>query len=266
MIVFSDIDGTIYGKKFEYSNDVKESILNFQNKGGNFVIATGNPAFSRIQKLASELNVKYLITSNGATIFDNEEKKYIFKNIIPKKIQQIIFDVAKKNNTQINFWDLNNFYTFNRWKEHSKSYDYSLLNSDEVIDLFEPKEDIVKMELFGDKNTILNAYNELKTIDVTIAKMRDEHIEITAKNTSKGLALKWFLENHFNELPENVMSIGDSPNDWSMFEITGFSYAMENATEETKKRAKYHTSRYNQNGVGMAILDYIDRINVKKLS
>ncbi|VEU59221.1 HAD family hydrolase [Mesomycoplasma neurolyticum] len=266
MIAFSDVDGTIYGKDYKYSKELQQSILDFQKKGGYFVIATGNPPFSRIQKLATELNVRYLITSNGATIFDNIEKKYIYKNLIDKSTQQKVFEIAKKHKTQLNCWNEENFYTYNRWKEHSKSYNYSLLDVSVIKEYNENVNNLVKMELFGDKESILNSYNELKKMNVTIAFMRDEHLEITMPNTSKGIALKWFVENHFNDSIENVMSIGDSPNDWSMLEITGFSYAVENASEKTKEKAKFYTSRYDQNGVSMALLDYMDRFNSKKLS
>jgi hydroxymethylpyrimidine pyrophosphatase-like HAD family hydrolase len=56
-----------------------------------------------------------------------------------------------------------------------------------------------------------------------------------------------------------MMGIGDSGNDLSMLEKVGYPYAMANGSDIVKKTAKYHTTRYNQNGLGMAITDYLFR-------
>lgn len=103
MICYSDVDGTIYGPDFKVSVETKKDILRFQKEGGEFVISTGNPAFDRHQNLASELNVRYLITSNGGAIFDNQEKKYIYTNPFSLKTQELIISMAKKFNSQLNY-------------------------------------------------------------------------------------------------------------------------------------------------------------------
>ena len=52
---------------------------------------------------------------------------------------------------------------------------------------------------------------------------------------------------------EEVMVIGDSYNDVSMFDLFSCSVAMGNSVDFIKEKAKYITDDYFHNGVGKAI-------------
>ncbi|WGI36296.1 HAD-IIB family hydrolase [Mesomycoplasma lagogenitalium] len=266
MICYSDVDGTIYGRDFTVSEELKKDILNFQKNNGEFVISTGNPAFARHRKLAADLNVRYLITSNGSAILDTKEDKFIYINRFPIDIQNKIILAAQKYKSHINYWTDYRFFTANVKKEFDYCYDYSLFTRDMVELNDKPHPNVVKMEVFDTEENIKNIYLEIKDLDINIVYMRKQHIEITMKKSSKGQAARWLSENVFNEKIENAMTIGDSPNDWTMLEISDFSYAMENSGDDTKKIAKFHTSTYNQNGVGLALRDYMDRVKSKNNS
>ncbi|MGZ9453992.1 Cof-type HAD-IIB family hydrolase [Mycoplasma sp. AC157] len=266
MICYSDVDGTIYGRDFKVSSETKDDILKFIKNGGEFVISTGNPAFERHQNLADELSIRYLITSNGAGIFDNKEKKYIYLNPFPIEIQEKIFNLAKKYNAQVNFWNDKNYFSFNSKEEYNYSYDYSLYSRDQVINSSQSEKNVVKIEVFGNENDILVIYNEIKNLPINVVFMRKNHLEITNFGSSKGNAAKWFSQNLYDEDVKNAMTIGDSPNDWSMLEISDFSYAMENGTDQTREKSKFYTATCMQNGVGLALRDYMDRVKSKNNS
>jgi hydroxymethylpyrimidine pyrophosphatase-like HAD family hydrolase len=59
-------------------------------------------------------------------------------------------------------------------------------------------------------------------------------IEITAKNVSKGEALK-----HISRDYNLIIAIGDSGNDISMFKEASLSFCMSHAPENVKKHASY---------------------------
>ena len=50
---------------------------------------------------------------------------------------------------------------------------------------------------------------------------------------------------------KDTISIGDDYNDISMFLVTGFSVAMENANNDVKSKAKYITKSNNDEGVAV---------------
>lgn len=258
-IFYSDIDGTLYGHDWTVSDQTQKSVHDFINNGHHFVIVTGNPAFSRQQELANKLKIRYLITSNGASIFDNQEKKYIFLSTISKKDQQIVIDVAKKFNLQLNYWNDKNYFTFNPKAQYKKSYDYSLLDPHNFVQQSDQTHDnIIKMELFGIQIDLEQAKDLLNQLDLKVIYM-GTHIEITAKNIDKAKGIQWMNKNVFNVSDDNIACVGDSPNDWPMLETFKYSYAVANASKDTKSKAKFHTSTYYQNGVGEALEDYLYR-------
>ncbi|MBN3534789.1 HAD-IIB family hydrolase [Mycoplasma procyoni] len=259
LIAFSDADGTIYGRDFRASEELKQDIKRFQKEGGEFVVSTGNPAFERHQNLADELGIRYLITSNGSSVFDNKTKTYLLNNVFPEKMQEIIILMSNKYGSQLNYWDDQNYYTWNAREEFSYSYDFSLLDTSVIIESNKVYKNVVKMELFDTVENIKEIYDQIKDLDLNIAFMRPQHLEITMKQSSKGLTAKWFAKEFFDEDIKNCMTIGDSANDWPMFELSDYSYAMENANDLTRSKTHFKTSRFDQNGVGLALRDYVDR-------
>ncbi|UVD81526.1 HAD family hydrolase [Mycoplasma iguanae] len=261
ILVFSDVDGTLYGDNFIVKHQTIKHIHQLSEKYNvELIIATGNPPFSRHQKLADDLKVRYLITSNGSTIFDNVEKKYLFKKTFSLEQQKQVIAAAKNFNLQLNFWNHQDYFSLNHKEEFIKSWIYSMEDTSKVLlNVDQPQEEVVKMELFGEKTDIDQAYKFLENSKLQIVRMREKHLEITQQDVSKGSAISWFITNIILNSVDNIMVIGDSPNDWSMFETTKYSYAMANANKETKLKAKYHTSAHDQNGVGEAIVDFLYR-------
>lgn len=91
--IYSDVDGTIYGHRgdrYIHPHNI-EAIEKARRLGVEFVIATGNGNFQVMQNLASHLGARYLITSNGAGIYDFEKQQYIFQSYIPlEKVNRLV--------------------------------------------------------------------------------------------------------------------------------------------------------------------------------
>ncbi|QJB71122.1 HAD-IIB family hydrolase [Mycoplasma sp. 1654_15] len=259
--VFSDVDGTIYGTEFQFTNETqkffieKKSEMNFE-----IIITTGNPYMSRIKKLAEELQVKYIISSNGALFTDLIENKEYIISSFSKKIQKQVLNIAKKHNLQVNFWNNKEYFCFNFIENTNFLFNYALLDNSVVKFTNTTHDDILKMELYGSAKSLDLAYLECKDIEeINISFSVGSHIELTTKPTSKGYTLEYVCKNIFQEDIQNVMAVGDSENDISMLSVVGYSYAMANSIQYVKTFAKYHTSAYNQEGVVMAIKDFLYR-------
>jgi len=106
---------------------------------------------------------------------------------------------------------------------------------------------------FDMKETTEVAKVELSKIDgLAIAASFFDNIEITDIKAQKGIMLSKVAEDLALSKDE-VMVIGDSFNDYSMFTAFNESVAMGNAIDEIKEIAKYVTETNENNGVGKAI-------------
>lgn len=82
------------------------------------------------------------------------------------------------------------------------------------------------------------------------------NLEITKKGICKGWALERLVDMLDMDLGE-VMVIGDSSNDVSMFERAGLAVAVANAMPEATRASDVVTVSCSEGGVGKAIEDYI---------
>ena len=88
---------------------------------------------------------------------------------------------------------------------------------------------------------------------IVIANSGENNLEITDVSAQKGLVFKRYIES-LGYTMEEVMVLGDSMNDYSMFAMDfGATVAMENADPQIKKLAKYITKSNAEDGVAYAI-------------
>ncbi len=104
-----------------------------------------------------------------------------------------------------------------------------------------------------DKEIIRNLKDKINKIgSLAVASTSEYDIEVNDIKAQKGLILARVAKIKGIEKDE-VMVLGDSFNDYSMFTEFENSYAMENAIDDIKKIAKYITDTNNNDGVGKAI-------------
>ena len=262
--IYSDVDGTIYSHEQKFHKDTKAMIKKAQDKGVEFIMCTGNPYFENMQNLAKELNVNYFVGSNGAIIIDVKKNEQIHINAMTQKESQMILDIMNEMKIGADWWDSEDLYGNQYMEPRLKTILQNVISKSKKIIMQEHAgEGIHKIEGYV-KDTPENIkrldelQSKLEGHGLQLARMKPFHLEITKPAVSKGEAVKLLSKKLGIEL-DNVMTIGDSANDHSMFAVTDYAYAMGNANDITKSVAKLHTSAVDQNGLGEAILDFMFR-------
>lgn len=262
--IYSDVDGTIYSHNQTYHPETKEAIRYAQKKHVEFIMCTGNPFFENMKNMSKELEVDYFIGSNGAIIFDVKNEEVIKLNTMTQKESQDILDVMNELEIGADWWDSNDLFANEFVEDKVIKILQNVISKDRTLEVkMTTGEGVHKVEGYTlDTPEGIAKIDELEkrlsNSGLQVARMKPFHLEVTKPGVSKGEAVKW-LSNHLNIEMDNVMTIGDSANDHSMFDVTEFAYAMGNANDVTKKRAKLHTSTVEQNGLGEAIIDFMYR-------
>lgn len=222
-IVFSDYDGTIYITEENMSKNIK-SIEEYRNLGGKFVIVTGRSKTS-VSNVIKQYNIPYdyIISNNGAVIFNRDMVK-IYEQAIATDISSKIIDYLKtKENIEIFFYDDEDkveYHNQELLKLRIRTSDYELAQTieDEINRMF--KDDVRAHSAFPDM-------------------YYDNHdfviVDIVSKNAGKENAIKRILD-ILNIEKEQVVTIGDGRNDIGMIkEYNG--YSTETAEDDVKKSA-----------------------------
>ena len=66
-----------------------------------------------------------------------------------------------------------------------------------------------------------------------------------------------YLSAHLAVPPEEIATIGDSPNDVLMFKRSGLSIAMGNASDQVKSQADLTTDSYSDDGFAKAMERFV---------
>ena len=131
---------------------------------------------------------------------------------------------------------------------------------DDIFEIIETDIEILKIITFdNDEKLIAELKNKIKenTSDLAVASTFSNDIEISDIEAQKGLILAKTIKKMGIDKNE-VIVLGDSFNDYSMFIEFENSYAMENAIPEIKEIAKYITDTNNNDGVAKAIYKCLD--------
>ncbi len=258
-----DLDGTLFDKSKNISNENIIAIKKAKEKGCKIVIASGRP-FIGVKPVLEQLNLTsqddYVICYNGAKILNVGLNKEIFLcNLVGKDLEKIyqqsqIFD----SNCHAFTWDENliasrpNPYTDVEMKINKLSCTYPNFKT-----LADNK--YLKVMIVDNKERLDYIENHIDPsllIDYSMLRSSDIFLEFLNKTTDKGLALTR-LANYLNVDMKDTMAIGDAGNDFNMIIKSGIGVAMGNAYDYVKKAAKFITLDNESSGVAYAIKKFI---------
>jgi len=269
-LIASDLDGTLLTSKKELTEETYLSLEKINEKGIYFVPSTGRVYESIPESIKNIPFLKYVITSNGATIFDAEEKRIIKNNFLPPEAVDITIEVLKDTNVVIEIFKEGKAFTDRKVYENLSEYgivgghaDYVLTTRNPVDDIFDEieksKNCLENINLiFNDEDVRMETWKKLKEKNhASVTTSAHNNIEVTSKKATKANALKE-LCGILDIEKENIVVFGDSNNDMDMIEFAGIGVAMANGEEEIKKNADIIAESCDDNGVAK-ILEKIIR-------
>jgi len=277
-LIASDMDGTLLNSNHKISKENLEAIKKAESMGVKFTIATGR-RFEDVKPLIDENDLKcQCIALNGGEYID-EEGKVLEGIYIDRKEASQIIDMIIKENIVAEVYTNQGLYSVNTKEEALTEVAYR-------IKAFDPKtsfEEAIKyaethphfldlkyikdideflnsdikigkfVAFYNDEETTIKVKRKLESIErLAIASTFTKNIEINNKEAQKGLILAKVAEK-MGIRRDEVMVIGDSFNDYSMFTEFPISFAMKNAVPQIKEAAKYITDTNDNAGVAKAI-------------
>ena len=248
-LVASDLDGTLLNKNKEITPRLFEALKRLDELGIYFVPSTGRP-FGTVPQAIKELPfLKYVITSNGATIYDATEKKNIIENYLTEEAVNMVIEIAETLPVITEYFIDGKAYIAKEIYDDLKpfhlteSHEAYIKNSRTPVKDFwnEMKRNNKVLEninlVFTDMELRKEIWDRLKETglaSVTAATTRN--IEITSLFATKAMALEKLCD-LLGFTREHVLAMGDGDNDMPMIQFAGIGVAMENGEEHIKQAA-----------------------------
>ena len=261
--VFIDIDETLTNSKREVTEKTLDQIKRCIEKGILIILTSGRTRKDAINYQKQIGASPYIISSNGASCYDELKKKEIFKEPIKKEVVKQLLEYAHENEYTIKF-NYNEEMVLNKAaypdekdKEKTIQELENIIENENIVQYVVSSPDIEKMlelkRYLAKKFYDIKIVNESKKLkNPELKPSKNYYCDITSATISKGKAVQMICE-YLDLTGKEIITIGDGENDISMFNITPNSVAMGNALEYIKKQVKYVTSSNDEDGVAKVL-------------
>ncbi|MBT2659039.1 HAD family hydrolase [Bacillus sp. ISL-18] len=251
--IFIDMDGTLLKASNIISDRNREAINSLVNQGIKVFLATGRH-YEVTVPYHKELRLSTpMICLNGAAIHDAETGRAIqmktvqlneerFHHLTAEKPCNVMIHTAsglycKETNEEIEYWTKvgqipPRYFGDLRLANYQDVLKYSVRTgapSPELSTLFKKEAEVIDWE---------------------------DGFELVAPNVSKWSAIKSLLT-EYGISPNEVVAIGDGPNDIEMLRHVGTGVAMGNASEKVKAAAHFVTGHHENDGLAEFIERYL---------
>jgi len=254
-LIALDIDGTLFNSKGEISPLTKAALMKAHDAGIILMLASGRTIHGLHQlALRNNLPLDHMIFigSNGAVLADGESESILFEKIVKQDVAKTIIQKLKAYPVTLMIPDGEKLYI-----EDLEGYQVGLELQTECLtpvvfpDLSEIPFSPNKIILSGSTEVLIQILDEMAQTyldEATFVLSGFNYLDITAKDTDKGSALK-----HYCELkglhPSEVIAFGDNHNDLGMIRYAGMGIAMANAVDELKAVANRITTSNDEDGI-----------------
>lgn len=278
-LIASDLDGTLLDEPNRISKINLDAIEYAYQKGAKFCFATGRDLQS-VKDITGLLKHKpVLLLGNGSEVYD-EDENLVFQNFFNNKYLEEVCEIMNEHDVPHMIFTTDGFYTTTDPVEVRQRFIERIgkIRNQEMAHIFatnmdKPCNNLVQIEdiqEFAKTKKVLKVegfhYNSKPVEDVkkVLEKFTElshlstgkNNVEVTNLTATKGLALKRYCE-YANIKEDEVMVMGDSHNDLSMFEFFKYSFAPENSIQEIKDYAYKVVKSCDEHGVSQAIYEFI---------
>ena len=266
-IIATDLDGTLMAPDhLTVTERTKNALKCARDKGVKISIATGR-ALNFTNGVTAQIPfADYVICSNGASVYDRNNNKFIYTNLVSPEITAEAVALLNTLPVYYNIYMDGNIYAqkgadsffanFNLPAEFIADFASRLIVSEnlseevsgkgaELIDVFYTTE--------SDKKIIFDFFEEK---GLFLASALAGVVSATAQGSDKGTALNGLCE-ILGINSDEAMTFGDASNDKTMLEYADYSFAMENGDEICKKSAKFSAPSNAEDGVAQMIEKYV---------
>lgn len=251
-LIGSDMDGTLLDSNKCVDKEFYKVLEKLNSNNILFAAVSGREIQSLTNIFKEEIIDNIILAPNNGNLVVYKGE-VLYENYIDNKKLKSISNIIRK-------YANHNTIFCGKEKTYSESLKVKIAckawNTDvEVVeDITKIKDSIMKVSVFADENIIKDVLTNIKDFkkDLSISMSGSNSLDICESNGNKKQAIK-VLQEKFDISYEETMVFGDHMNDLEMMESAYYSFAMGNAEDKIKEKARFVTKTNDENGVIEAI-------------
>ncbi|MBR3165074.1 MAG: HAD-IIB family hydrolase [Lachnospiraceae bacterium] len=247
-MIATDIDGTILpaGDR-EISAGIIEALKDAAAAGVIVVPATGRLYSNMPKQLLDIPDIRYIITSNGASILDRKEGGPVYQQLIPAALGAELLRKLSRYHVYTSAYLTDGVYNWSVLPEELKvNYAYRIpffsQNPKDDLPAFVARHGVPVEKIFTaifeeeEKERIRREMGDIPGIRITTSTRWN--LEVNAAHADKGTALRW-LADRLGIVRENILAMGDNENDLTMLAYAGVTAVPDNSSPALDCMAMY---------------------------
>lgn len=259
-LVLADVDGTLITKDKVLTARARQAVRDLRSAGIRFAITSGRPPRG-MAMVMEPLQLDTPVAGFNGGVLVNPDMSVIEKKTLTGDATGLSVDLIRKFGLDI--W----LYTTDQWlitdasAPHVARETWTVQFEPTIVSDLSPylKQAVKIVGVSDDLDAVraceAEAQNALSG-HATAARSQPYYLDVTHTDANKGAVVDT-LARMLGMEPSSIATLGDQPNDVRMFDKSGMSIAMGNASEEVKARANHVTTSNEDEGFANAVEKFI---------
>jgi transaldolase len=258
--LLADVDGTLVTKEKVITPRAIEAVKRLRECGVIFTITSGRPPRG-MRMLVEPLGLTMPMAAFNGGVIVLPDLSVLDERQLPDYLLPSIIETMEAHGLGVFLFGATDWYVRSRQGARVDREASTIEFEPIVVSSFdEVRSGIVKVVGFSDDHARVAAceatlQRECGTL-VSAARSQPYYLDVTNPTATKGTVIER-LSRYLKIPMEQIATIGDQPNDVLMFERSGLSIAMGNASKEVQQKATFVTTSFTEEGFANAVDEYI---------
>jgi len=260
-MVIADVDGTLVTQQKILTKRAADAVLNLYQAGIQFTITSGRPAHGMAMLIEPLKLTQPIAAFNGGVLIKPDLKTAVDQKFLPTGVPEQVIAVIENHGLDVWLYSDTEWFVRDPDAAHVAREQWTVKFPPTVVKTFGG--------LLGRVAKIVGVSDDYERVakcekdvqqaggeHISAARSQPYYLDVTHPQANKGgvvLAMSTLL----NIPAAEIVTIGDMPNDVLMFEKSGVSIAMGNASPEVQASATYVTSTNEEEGFAKAIEKFV---------
>ena len=260
-MVIADVDGTLVTQGKVLTKRATEAVLHLQQAGIAFSVTSGRPPRGMAMLIDPLKLVQPLAAFNGGVLIEPDLTTVIDQKYLPSGVPDKVIEAIEKHGLDVWVYTDTGWFVRDPKAAHVAREQWTVKFPPRVVKTFAGLLSRVAktVGVSDDYERVAQCEKDVQRAGgerISAARSQPYYLDVTHPQANKGrvvLAMSKLL----NIAAEEVATIGDMPNDVLMFEKSGVSIAMGNASLAVQASATYVTSTNDEEGFARAIEEFV---------
>ncbi len=261
-LVVADIDGTLLTPGKVLTPRARAAVHAVVEAGIAFTVTSGRPPLG-MKTLIDSLHVQHPISAFNGGLFVRPDLSVMRERRIPFEVVSPVIDTLTRGGLDVWIYTDTDWRLRSRHGPHVDREEWTVKFPPRVVQTFKGLRDPV-IKIVGvsdDADAMARCVDQMRRTfgqQVSAALSQPYYIDVTHPNANKGEVIG-VLSELLGIPTRQIATVGDMPNDALMFERSGTSIAMANASADVQRAATFVTSSNTEEGFAEAVDRFILR-------